>query len=709
MAGAVQSFSLYFVFGFQGIQSVTPYLVFFLLAVHHSAWEAAAWAAASGVAVLPILVFLAVSAKWILLGRIRPGRHPLWGGYYLRWWFVQTLVGRMPLTRLGGTPLLPSVYRLLGVRIEEDVHLATDSLAAFDLISIGSSASVDEGTSLLGYAIESGELVIGPVSVGRDCVVGTRSVLCPHTVMNDGSRLEDLSLLPSGAQIPAGETWAGSPSRRVSRPQAKPDRPPALSPVQRSVIVALYIAIVLGFPLIELTAFVPGIAILTHFHMGQAIFYLATPVAGASFILCLSTQVVVLKWLLTGRVRAGRYPVHGWFYLRNWFVEQLLALSVEVAGPLHSTLYLKPWYRALGARLGRFVEFSTASTTTPDLLEIKDDATIADEVSLGAARVEAGWLTLAPTVIGRRTFVGNSAVIPAGTALGDDSLVGVLTIAPSTEEQPARGGASWLGSPPILLPRRQPRPGFPEQRTFRPSRKLQWSRACCEILRVTLPGAGFIVVTVSVIETALNLWDRLGAEATLLLLPAVLAACAVAAALAVPLVKWIAMGRYRPFERPLWSAFLWRLEFVNALYEFFATPVALEALQGTPLLPWYLRLLGARIGRRVYLGTTGFLEFDLVEIGDRSVLNRDCILQTHLFEDRIMKSSHLRIGADCEIGAHSIVLYDTRINDGVRLGPLSLVMKGETLPAGTAWVGSPLAIAQAYRGSAAGVPILSET
>jgi hypothetical protein len=76
IAGAVQSFSLYFVFGFQGLQSVTPYLVFFLLAVHHSAWEAAVWAAASGVAVLPILVLLAVSAKWILLGRIRPGTCP---------------------------------------------------------------------------------------------------------------------------------------------------------------------------------------------------------------------------------------------------------------------------------------------------------------------------------------------------------------------------------------------------------------------------------------------------------------------------------------------------------------------------------------------------------------------------------------------------------------------------------------------------------
>ena len=138
---------------------------------------------------------------------------------------------------------------------------------------------------------------------------------------------------------------------------------------------------------------------------------------------------------------------------------------------------------------------------------------------------------------------------------------------------------------------------------------------------------------------------------------------------------------------------MWRLEFVNALFEFFATPLALEVLQGTPLLPWYLRLLGARIGRRVYIGSTGFLEFDLVEIGDRSVLNRGCILQTHLFEDRIMKASRLRIGADCEIGTQSIVLYDAEMQDGARLAALPLLMKGEILPAGTKWMGNPLAAA----------------
>jgi non-ribosomal peptide synthetase-like protein len=689
LAGAVQTASLYFVFGFRGLQWIAPWLVYFLLRRHHSALESALWALAGGGAVLPLLILIAVCAKWTLLGRLRAGRHPLWGAYYLRWWFVRTLLQSVPLTRLGGTPLLPFVYRLFGVRIGKGVHIASDLLAAFDVISIGDGASIDEGASLLGYTVEDGDLVIGPVTVGRGCLVGTRSVLCPGAVMEDGARLEDLSLLPSGARIRAGETWSGSPAqKRLS--STNPDRTPALSRLYQAAIVILYVALVLGFPLIELSAFVPGVAILTRFHPGQALFYFAAPLAGACFIVCATAEVVLFKWLLIGRARAGRYPVHGWFYMRNWVVEQLLAFSVDVAGPLHSTIFLKPWYRALGAKLGRFVEISTASTTTPDLLDIEEDCTIADEVSLGAARVERGWLTLAPTRLGRRAFVGNGAVIPAGAMIGAGSLVGVLTVAPSDPEQSARSGACWLGSPPIFLKRRQPAAGFPEQTTFRPTRKLQWARGCWEVLRVTLPGAGFVIATVVVLETALKLWDQMGPAAALALLPAIFAACCAAVILAVVPTKWIVVGRYQPFERPFWSAFLWRLEFVNALFEFMATPIGLETLQGTPLLPWYLRLLGCRIGRGVFMDTTGFIEFDLVDVGDRAILNKDCILQTHLFEDRVMKGARLRIGADCEIGAQSIVLYDTEMKAGSRLGALSLLMKGEVLPAGRVWVGSPL-------------------
>jgi len=120
-----------------------------------------------------------------------------------------------------------------------------------------------------------------------------------------------------------------------------------------------------------------------------------------------------------------------------------------------------------------------------------------------------------------------------------------------------------------------------------------------------------------------------------------------------------------------------------------AVPNFLDLLRGTPMLPWALRLLGARIGRGVYLNTTDLTEFDCVRIGDGAELNAWCGPQTHLFEDRVMKVGLVDIGNGVTVGVRSTILYDTKVGDQVRLGPLTLVAKGELLPAGTRWEGSP--------------------
>jgi non-ribosomal peptide synthetase-like protein len=691
LVGVLQSVGLYFIFGLRGLQWITPYLVFYLLiALDFPVGESAAWAVVSEMAVFPLLILVAVAVKWLVLGRVPPGRYPLWGSYYLRWWFAQAVISSVPADYLAGTPLLPLFYRLLGARIGRDVYIGTERLAAFDLISIGDGACVDDDASLLGQTVENGELIIGPVTVGARCFVGTRSVLREGAVMEDGARLEDLSLLPSGARIPVGQTWAGSPARRTLL-DPPPFSPPERGMLRRAAIAAMYAVLVLVMPILLLGAFVPGMALLMHLDpLEHTMAYLAaTPLVGASFVLLITAELALLKWLLVGRVRGGMYPVHGGFYVRNWMSEQLRELSHNTIGPLHATLYMAPWFRLLGAKLGRYVELSTATSMMPDLLEIGDGGTVADEASLGASRVEGGWMTVAPTRVGRRAFIGNSAVVPAGAELGDGSLVGVLSLAPPPTSEGVRPGAAWLGSPPRLLPRREESASFTEERTYCPPRRLVLTRAAVEVLRITFPPAGFILVTAAVITATLRLWDSIGAGAALGLLPLVYGACCLIAIVAVALVKWIVVGRYRPFVRPLWSTFVWRLEFVNALFEFFATPLALLALQGTPLLPWYFRLLGARIGRRVYAHTTGLLEWDLVEVKDRVALNDDCVLQTHLFEDRVLKGSRLYIGADCAVGAGSVLLYDSKMEDGAQLDAISLLMKGETLPAGTVWAGLP--------------------
>src|SRR5439155_25949474 len=118
-----------------------------------------------------------------------------------------------------------------------------------------------------------------------------------------------------------------------------------------------------------------------------------------------------------------------------------------------------------------------ATASTPDLLKIDDESTIADEVSLGGATVEGGWMTVAQTSLGRRTFVGNSAVIPEGTVLGDESLLGVLSLSPTQTSNASKPQTSWLGSPPKLLPRRQSRFQFSKEKTFNPTRKRRLTRA----------------------------------------------------------------------------------------------------------------------------------------------------------------------------------------------------------------------------------------
>jgi non-ribosomal peptide synthetase-like protein len=688
--GVLQFLSLYFVFGFNTVMSATGYLVYFLYSLSGHSWiESAAWALSSTVIAYPAVVFTTIGLKWILLGQIKPGRYKLWGWFYLRWWFVQNIVQIIGFKQFAGTPILPFLYRLLGVKIGKNAHLETDHLAAFDVISVGAGSSIDDDVKLTGFSVKNGYLSIGTVTIGDGCFVGERSVISENTIMEDGARLEDLSLLPSGTTIPAGETWEGSPAK-FKHAIAPVDESNELKGAKRFGITLLYIALIFVIPIVSFISFIPGIAILFQFDALETplTFLAILPLVGALFILLLTMESVIFKWLLVGRVKPGKYPVHGSFYIRNWIVEKLLKLSLSYAGQLHATLHVAHWYRALGMKVGKMVELSTAVTATPDLATLSDECTIADEVSLGSPHIERGWMHVSPVKLGRRAFIGNSGVVPAGREMGDGSLVGVLSIAPSAQDS-KKPNATWFGSPPILFPKRETSAVFTEEKTYRPSRWLRLKRGTFELLRITIPPTGYIIVTVAMINFALAAWEVIGLGATLALLPLIFAAGSIGVIFVAALLKWLVIGRYQPFVRPLWSNFVWRLEFVNALYEFLSSPLILQALQGTPFLSWYLRLLGAKIGNMCYIDTTGFLEWDLIDIGDRTCIGEDAVMQTHLFEDRILKASDLKIGSDCSVGASSVVLYDTVMHDGSQLDSLSLLMKGETLQPGTHWKGIP--------------------
>jgi non-ribosomal peptide synthetase-like protein len=445
------------------------------------------------------------------------------------------------------------------------------------------------------------------------------------------------------------------------------------------------------FPVLVVSALFPGIVVMNKLNYLDPYYWylLLAPLIGLSFIVLLALEIALVKWVLLGKVKPGRHPLHSFFYLRKWFADQTMDLSLDTLGPLYASVYLTPWYKLLGAKLGHGAEVSTASFISPDLLAIGDESFIADSVSLGAPRVRDGFMTLGRNHIGKRSFIGNSAMLPPGTVIGDSVLIGCLSAPPPDPADALREDTTWMGSPPIFLPQRQKSTAFPEETTFKPTAKLRVQRATIEFVRVITPSTCFIILISLLFSALLLLHDYLTLAHTLLLFPFLYLGCAIAATATTIVAKWVLVWRYRPRETPLWSTLVWRNELLNALHEHLAEPFLVGALTGTPFVCWYFRMLGAKIGRRVYMETTDLTEFDLVRIGDQAALNADCTIQTHLFEDRVMKMSTIDIAPRCKVGAGSLVLYDTRLEEGAALGALSLLMKGETLPAWTSWQGIP--------------------
>ena len=688
---------LYPVLMYFGLQWLGPYLIYSTMQDDDYGKLASLLTALVGLLLLhPLMYLVAIAAKWLLLGREKPGVHRLWGFYYWRWWLVGRILAATPTTYLVGTQWLRLYLRAMGARIGPDAHFATDAIRTFDLLTVGADTTLGVDARVEGYALENGLLILGPTTLGDRCYVGARALLAPGSVMEDGASLGELSLLPAGARIPAGQRWVGSPARpaapdegdrlRASRVPHRPGR------TRKAVFLALTAVGVFLVPVAYLGAIFPGMVLLSEMYMripGYFNYLWAAPLAAASYVLFLTLEILVVKWALLGRVREGTYDLYTGFALRKWFVDQFMEVSLDLLAPLYATLYLNPWFRALGAELGPRAEVSTAGVATPDLLRIGEEAFIADAASMGTPRYDLGRATLQATSVGRRAFVGNSAVVPAGTHLADQGLVGVLSTPPSDPREAARFDASWLGSPPIFLPRRHHAAGFREEDTFRPSRRLVSLRLFIEFFRVILPATGFVVLTCLLLTAVTELDEYLGLGVAIALFPLLYFLAGIVACLLVAAAKWLLMGRYRATEKPLWCGFVWRTELVTALHEDLATPWLLMMCLGTPLVPWFFRLMGAKVGAGVCMETICLTEYDLITIGDGACLGADATLQTHLFEDRVMKMSTLTVGANCTVGADAVVLYDTCMEAGAELGALSLLMKGETLPAGTRWEGSP--------------------
>ncbi|QFS93993.1 Dimodular nonribosomal peptide synthase [Mycobacterium sp. THAF192] len=627
---------------------------------------------------------IAVVGARTLLGNVQAGTYRRGGAVHLRVWLAERLAEASGAQNMAGAPWLVYYARALGNKVGQGVDLHS-APSVTGMLTLGHRCSIEPEVDLTGYWIDGDAFHVGPVTVGNDATVGARTTLLPGAVVGKNADVAPGSGVVG--KVKNGQYWKGSPAIKSGKAKHPwPDhRPPRA--LHWVAVYGLTSMLLGALPLAALTV---GLAVIGWAVRDTASVVDAVPAAmlwaapaTLAAVLTYAALTVLGVRLLSVGLHEGYHPVRSRSGWQLWATERLMDAARNYLFPIYAGLLTPWWLRLLGAEVGRGTEISTA-LLVPKFTVVEDGAFLADDTMVGSYELGGGWIHVARATVGKRAFLGNSGITQPGRRVPDDGLVAVLSATPHK----AKAGSSWLGSPPVRL-RRRPT-AADALRTFHPSAKLKVLRATVETFRIVPVVITFaigvaVLATIQALATAAGwLWAALAAG------PVVLAAGAIAGGVAV-LAKWLLVGRIGAIEHPLWSSFVWRNEVSDTFVETVAAPWFARAAAGTPVMNLWLRALGAGIGRGVWCETYWLPEADLVTLGDGATVNRGCVVQTHLFHDRIMRMDTVVLEPGATLGPHCVALPAARIGAGATVGPASLVMRGDEVPPSTRWQGNPIA------------------
>lgn len=649
------------------------------------------------------LCLFPVAAKWVLVGRWTAREFPVWGFTYLRFWLVKILLHANPMVLLVGTPLYVLYLRALGARIGKGVTILSRSVpVCTDLLTVGAGTVIRKDSFFLGYRAHAGRIQTGPVTLGRDAFVGERTVLDIDTSMGDGAQLGHSSALHRGQAVPAGERWHGSPAEpartdylRVAPARCGTARRTWFGLVTLVQLLFVYVPLAVGGVYIVFTG-IPAIGKrLDPQTAVPARRELVTDALAVSlvlfcgFLLLGLVAMYAVPRLLDLLVKPDRvYPLYGFHYT----VHRLAARITNVkffAWLFGDSSYIVLYLRGLGYDLGRVEQTGSNFGTemqheTPFLVSVGTGTMIADGLSVVNADYSSTSFRLSRVTIGPRNFLGNNIAYPVGGRTGENCLLATKVMVPLDGE--VRENVGLLGSPCFEIPRSVDRDArFDHLRTGEElhrhlSAKNRYNLRSMALM-LSVRWAHIFALTLFAL-TSVDLYGVLGH----VVIGAYLALLLVFSTAYYVLVERCLMSfrRMSPqlcsiYDRTFWlHERLWK---VPSNY--------LNVFNGTPYKSLVWRLLGVRIGKRVFDDGCYITERTLTAIGDECTLNAGSKLQCHSQEDGTFKSDHTTLGARCTLGVGAHVHYGVTVGDDAVLAADSFLMKGEEVPPNAHWGGNP--------------------
>ncbi|WP_433287617.1 Pls/PosA family non-ribosomal peptide synthetase [Pseudonocardia sp. CA-142604] len=665
-----------------------------------------------GDSVVVVMCILPIVVKWALIGRWTTREFPVWSLAYVRFWFVKTLVRANPLLLLVGgrsrsnttSPIINIYLRALGARIGPGVAIFARTLpVCTDLLTIGADTVIRNEALIACYRAHDGRIQTGPVHLGKHAFVGEAAVIDIGASMGDGAQLGHVSSLHTGQVVPDGETWHGCPAQRTDVDYRVVGHIPGAR--RRAIffgagqLVGIFVISVPLMSSLLALAFEkipqldrlldpePGVLTTWVFYRDASL--ISVVAVGAALVLGLSAAGTIPRLLNRMIEPDTEYPLYGFHYNIHRAITRL-SNNRFMGNLFGDTSYIVHYLRLVGYDLSTVTQTGSnfgqkTKHENPFLITIGSGTMVADGLAILNADFSHTSFRLSRARIGAHSFLGNSIYYPTQSRVGDDCLLASKAMVPV--DGPVREGTGLLGSPAFPIPRTVERDkakrlgrGVQRRRLRAKNRHNIVTMALFLLLR------WFFLLSMLVFTEAVSdgyaEWNPLAALVLSgLFYPLwTIVVWAVTERLVTPRLR-----KLRPQYCSIYDRYFWRHErYWKVNWQDYYV-----LLNGTPLKNVLWRLLGVRIGRRLFDDGLEMTERSLVTIGDDCTANQLTGLQGHSQEDGAFKSEYITIGSRVTLGPGAWVNYGVTVGDDVCVEPHSYVMKGEEIPSGACWSGNP--------------------
>lgn len=648
-----------------------------------------------GAAMFLILSATPILAKWILVGRWKPGNIRIWSLAYLRFWAVKTLTRANPLVLFAGSPLYVVYLRLLGAKIGKGVVIFSRKVPACpDLLTVGDNTVIHKNSSFQCYRARSGMIETGPVMLGRNVLVSEKTTLDIATSMGDDTQLGHASSLQTGQVVPGGQIWHGSPAARTNTNYLRV--PPTNCGTRRRVIFSLLqlfnrLVLVVPAGLLGLAVLLPPYLSTGHLQPGSPNFFIdVLAVTLVLFVVGLITGLIIIfsiPRLLNRFIKPEKvYPLYGVHFTIQRMIARVsnVKLYKDVFG---DSSYIVHYLKALGYNLGRVEQTGsnfgpTLAHESPFLSSVGTGTMVADGLNMMNADFSSTSFRLSRVHLAGHNFLGNAISVPIGSRVGENCLLATKVMIPI--DGPIRADVGLLGSPPFEIPRSVQRDAQFDEQTIAEARNsaLPAKNRHNILSMVLFLAVRWFLLFVATFSAAIavSAFSFLG----VLAIAAMMLTLLLFRVLIAVLVERSVMGfrHLKPQYCSIYDPYFWRHE---RLWKLLAMP----GFNGTPFKPVIWRMLGVKVGKRLYDAGANIPEKTLVAIGDDCAFNEGATIQGHSMEDGAFKSDYIVLGNRCSLGVDSWVNYGVTMQDGSSLGADALLMKGEDVPEDSTYTGNP--------------------